>query len=388
MRYVAFTLVGTAACALLAVAGVITGALPGVAAAALGSVAPGNLLQPGGGGAPMSTDEETAKADRARASRVALRTAARRARLGFDTVDLGADADDDDASPMDIALAETTSMDETSFDDAEDSEASVASDPVESVAARASVPETPAPAMTVATPETEPVVPTVPTPDEPIKEASITAATAAGTKADEKAVGTKADPAETKIEPAAATQAAPETQATRALPADTKVEASDTKAEAKAAEVVTTTEAVTTPTQPPPKTTAIPPVPHSPEETELFNAEERLRAAANAKAAYDAAARLARKESENAAAASTAAHAEFERLTSEAREAEKEARQATDDLKDAAASTTKAAAVAFENRYGLGLIFPKSWHTVLPKLVTVVHTSRYTRTRRDVLPLP
>jgi hypothetical protein len=120
----------------------------------------------------------------------------------------------------------------------------------------------------------------------------------------------------------------------------------------------------------------------------LFNAEERLRAAANAKAAYDAAARLARKESENAAAASTAAHAEFERLTSEAREAEKEARQATDDLKDAAASTTKAAAVAFENRYGLGLIFPKSWHTVLPKLVTVVHTSRYTRTRRDVLPLP
>jgi hypothetical protein len=33
------------------------------------------------------------------------------------------------------------------------------------------------------------------------------------------------------------------------------------------------------------------------------------------------------------------------------------------------------------------LRFPNPTHTVLPKLVTVVHASRYTRTRRDVLPL-
>ena len=33
------------------------------------------------------------------------------------------------------------------------------------------------------------------------------------------------------------------------------------------------------------------------------------------------------------------------------------------------------------------LRFPNPTHSVLPKLVTVVHTSRYTRTRRDVLPL-
>ena len=105
-----------------------------------------------------------------------------------------------------------------------------------------------------------------------------------------------------------------------------------------------------------PTTTSIPAVPHSPEETELFNAEEALRAAANRKAAYDAASRLARKEAEEAAAASTAAHAEFERLTSEAREAEKESRQATDDLRDAAAATTKQAAAAFEQRMDFATI--------------------------------
>jgi len=117
-----------------------------------------------------------------------------------------------------------------------------------------------------------------------------------------------------------------------------------------------TANATSTSTEDATKTPSVPAVPHSPEETELFNAEEALRAAANRKAAYDAASRLARKEAEEAAASSTAAHAEFERLTSEAREAEKESRQATDDLRDAAAATTKHAAAAFEQRMDFATI--------------------------------
>lgn len=95
---------------------------------------------------------------------------------------------------------------------------------------------------------------------------------------------------------------------------------------------------------------AVPAVPHSAEEVQLFEAEEALRAAANRKAAYEAAFHLARKTAETASAQTSAAHAEFERLNSELREAEKEARQATDDLRDIAAETQTAAERAFEIR--------------------------------------
>jgi hypothetical protein len=89
-------------------------------------------------------------------------------------------------------------------------------------------------------------------------------------------------------------------------------------------------------------TPGIPAVSHSPEETALFNAEEALRAAANRKAAYEAAWHLARKAAEAAAADTANKHAEYERLNSALKESEKEARQATDDLRDSSSVTASA----------------------------------------------
>lgn len=102
-------------------------------------------------------------------------------------------------------------------------------------------------------------------------------------------------------------------------------------------------EAMPSATPTPSATPGIPAVPHSPEETALFNAEEALRAAANRKAAYEAAWHLARKAAEAAAAETAAKHAEYERLNSALKEAEKEARQATDDLRDSTQLTQSAA---------------------------------------------
>ena len=296
----AYGLVGAAACALMAVASMSGGAE--IAATALG-VAPATRVKPHPAGAPAMSRAEREKAEK-RAARVARRTAARRERMGLGHADLG---EEEEEMPMDVALAEATALDETYLDDTEDA--------IETITMPVAVVDTPAP-----TPVPTPAPTSVPTP----------APTSVPTP-----------------DPTPEPTPEPTTAATATEPAaDDELQAAPAQASATP---------VPTP-KPTPAPTAIPAVPHSPEETELFNAEEALRSSANRKAAYDAASRLARKEAENAAAASTAAHAEFERLTSEAREAEKESRQATDDLRDAAASTTKAASLAFENRMDFATI--------------------------------
>ena len=319
VRYMAYALAGAAACVLMAVVSV--GGAVDVAASALG-VAPAEGTRPAPA-TPKMTAAEREAAERQRAARVARRTAARRARLGLDTPSA-------DASPMDVALKQAEAIDETSFDDG--------ADPIETVATPLPLDEAHA-AKPAAAAEATPAVTPAPTPaPTPITAASI----AAATEAEKAATATAASTPAPMATPMATPLATPTPPAT---PTSAIIEV--TPAPTSAVETANATSATSS---------AIPAVPHSPEETELFNAEEALREAANRKAAYDAASRLARKEAEEAAAASTAAHADFERLTSEAREAEKESRQATDDLRDVAASTTKHAAAAFEQRMDFATI--------------------------------
>jgi hypothetical protein len=57
---------------------------------------------------------------------------------------------------------------------------------------------------------------------------------------------------------------------------------------------------------------------------------------------FEAASHIARKAAEAAAADTANKHAEYERLNSALKEAEKESRQATDDLRDSTSSTSEA----------------------------------------------